>query len=246
MVCYAIKANSNLAILAFSRRPARASTSSPAASSSACWPPAAARPGHLLGRRQDRATRCVGRSTRASAASTSSRFRSPPAAAVARRRSAAGHRCRCGSTPTSTPRTHPYISTGLKESKFGIAYADAIDVYRRWRRRLDASRSSAIDCHIGSQLLDAEPLLDALDKLIELVDTLDARRHRRSRTSTSAAASAFDYGDEDAGPSIDVGDYLRAGVRARRRLARRRVTADSRSGCCSSRAARWSATPARC
>ncbi|WP_434735881.1 diaminopimelate decarboxylase [Candidatus Accumulibacter meliphilus] len=67
--------------------------------------------------------------------------------------------------------THPYISTGLKENKFGVAYDEARALYRQ-AAALAHLEVSGIDCHIGSQLLDATPFSEALDKLLVLVDQL--------------------------------------------------------------------------
>nr|WP_314876944.1 diaminopimelate decarboxylase [uncultured Pseudomonas sp.] len=67
--------------------------------------------------------------------------------------------------------THPYISTGLKENKFGIAIADAEEVYVR-AAQLPNLEVVGVDCHIGSQLTTLEPFLDALDRLLALVDRL--------------------------------------------------------------------------
>jgi diaminopimelate decarboxylase len=67
--------------------------------------------------------------------------------------------------------THPYISTGLKENKFGIAIADAEDVYIR-AAQLPNLEVIGVDCHIGSQLTTLEPFVDALDRLLALVDRL--------------------------------------------------------------------------
>ncbi len=67
--------------------------------------------------------------------------------------------------------THPYISTGLKENKFGIAIADAEDVYIR-AAQLPNLEVLGIDCHIGSQLTTLPPFLDALDRLLALTDRL--------------------------------------------------------------------------
>ncbi len=69
--------------------------------------------------------------------------------------------------------THPYISTGLKENKFGIAIEDAPALYRR-ATELPHIRVSGIDCHIGSQLTELAPFLDALDRVMALVGTLAA------------------------------------------------------------------------
>jgi diaminopimelate decarboxylase len=73
--------------------------------------------------------------------------------------------------PDVDPKTHPYISTGLKENKFGIAFEDALQTYRV-AAGLPHLEVTGIDCHIGSQLLDDAPLLEALDKVIELADQL--------------------------------------------------------------------------
>ncbi|MCF9004271.1 diaminopimelate decarboxylase [Pseudomonas syringae] len=67
--------------------------------------------------------------------------------------------------------THPYISTGLKENKFGIAIAAAEDVYIR-ASQLPNLEVIGVDCHIGSQLTTLEPFIDALDRLLALVDRL--------------------------------------------------------------------------
>ena len=75
--------------------------------------------------------------------------------------------------PDVDPNTHPYISTGLKESKFGVPAPIARELYRRAHASptLDVV---GIDCHIGSQVADVEPFRDALATLIDLVDTLAA------------------------------------------------------------------------
>ncbi|MBK6908303.1 MAG: diaminopimelate decarboxylase [Rhodocyclaceae bacterium] len=75
--------------------------------------------------------------------------------------------------PDVDAKTHPYISTGLKSNKFGVAFTDALDVYRQ-AAKLPNLRVTGIDCHIGSQLLDPAPAAEATDKLIGLVDALAA------------------------------------------------------------------------
>ena len=70
--------------------------------------------------------------------------------------------------------THPYISTGLKGNKFGIAHEDALANYLR-AAELPGLEVVGIDCHIGSQITDAGPYLDALDRLLELIETIEAR-----------------------------------------------------------------------
>jgi diaminopimelate decarboxylase len=69
--------------------------------------------------------------------------------------------------------THPYISTGLKGNKFGIAHERALAAYRH-AAALPGLRVTGIDCHIGSQITDTGPYLDALDRLLDLVEALDA------------------------------------------------------------------------
>ena len=75
--------------------------------------------------------------------------------------------------PDVDAKTHPYISTGLKENKFGIAHDEALRVYRL-AASLPNLRVVGIDCHIGSQLTETAPFAEALDKVLQLVDTLAA------------------------------------------------------------------------
>ena len=69
--------------------------------------------------------------------------------------------------------THPYISTGLKENKFGISCESALRVYRS-AAQMPGIRVIGIDCHIGSQLTTVEPFLDAIDRLLLMTDVLSA------------------------------------------------------------------------
>ena len=75
--------------------------------------------------------------------------------------------------PDVDAHTHPYISTGLKGNKFGIAHEDALAAYRR-AAALPGLEITGIDCHIGSQITDIDPYLDALDRLLDLVETVEA------------------------------------------------------------------------
>jgi diaminopimelate decarboxylase len=75
--------------------------------------------------------------------------------------------------PDVDPKTHPYISTGLKSNKFGVAFGEALDLYRR-AATLPHIRVSGIACHIGSQLLDPAPMAEAAEKVLNLVDRLAA------------------------------------------------------------------------
>ncbi|MBH0095110.1 diaminopimelate decarboxylase [Psychrobacter sp. NZS113] len=73
--------------------------------------------------------------------------------------------------PNVDAKTHPYISTGLKDNKFGITHEDAIAVYEQ-AAALSHIDIVGIDCHIGSQLTEVEPFVAALDKVIELIHAL--------------------------------------------------------------------------
>jgi diaminopimelate decarboxylase len=75
--------------------------------------------------------------------------------------------------PDVDARTHPYISTGLKENKFGIDTRSALDVYLR-AAEAPHLRVAGIDCHIGSQLTEIAPFVDALDRVLELVAHIEA------------------------------------------------------------------------
>ncbi len=73
--------------------------------------------------------------------------------------------------PDVDAKTHPYISTGLKENKFGIDTQQALQEYRR-AAQMPNIKITGIDCHIGSQLTETRPFLDALDRVLTVIDTL--------------------------------------------------------------------------
>jgi len=73
--------------------------------------------------------------------------------------------------PDIDARTHPYISTGLKENKFGIAIHDAYELYR-YAAKSDALKIKGVACHIGSQLTELNPFLQAVDQLLIMQDKL--------------------------------------------------------------------------
>ena len=75
--------------------------------------------------------------------------------------------------PDVDAKTHPYISTGLKENKFGVAFGEALRIYRKAHALRDLE-VVGIDCHIGSQLTELAPFIDAFGKVLELVDRLAA------------------------------------------------------------------------
>lgn len=109
--------------------------------------------------------------------------------------------------------THPYISTGLKENKFGIDIEQAEAVYAR-AAELPNLEVIGVDCHIGSQLTTLEPFLDALDRLLLLVDKLAARGIVIKHLDLGGGLGV-QYRDEQ---PPQVGDYIAA---VRQRLAGR-------------------------
>ena len=108
--------------------------------------------------------------------------------------------------PNVDAKTHPYIATGLKANKFGVAFDDALATYRA-AAALPNLDVVGIDCHIGSQLLDDAPLLEALDKLIELIDALDAEGIYIHHLDIGGGVGV-NYGAPGEEPPVPVGDYL--------------------------------------
>ena len=76
--------------------------------------------------------------------------------------------------PNVDAKTHPYISTGLKNSKFGVAFEDAIHVYEQ-AAAMPNIAVHGVDCHIGSQITELAPFIEALDLILDLVDALAAK-----------------------------------------------------------------------
>jgi diaminopimelate decarboxylase len=74
--------------------------------------------------------------------------------------------------PNVDPKTHPYISTGLKGNKFGIAHERTLKTYQR-ASTLPGLRIVGIDCHIGSQIIDIAPYLDTVDRMLDLVESIE-------------------------------------------------------------------------
>jgi diaminopimelate decarboxylase len=108
--------------------------------------------------------------------------------------------------PNVDAKTHPYIATGLKANKFGVAFNDALATYRT-AASLPHLHVAGIDCHIGSQLLDDAPLLEALDKLIELIDTLAAEGIHLHHLDLGGGIGIA-YGEEGEDDPVAVGTYL--------------------------------------
>ncbi|SFH60932.1 diaminopimelate decarboxylase [Modicisalibacter xianhensis] len=107
--------------------------------------------------------------------------------------------------PDVDARTHPYISTGLKANKFGIAIEQALDVYER-AAALPNVEPVGIDCHIGSQLTELAPFLDALDRLLVLLDRLKERGIRIEHLDLGGGLGVPYQGETPPAPF----DYARA------------------------------------
>ena len=118
--------------------------------------------------------------------------------------------------PDVDARTHPYISTGLKENKFGIDITQALAIYRR-AAQLPNLEVHGVDCHIGSQLTDDTPLLDALDRMLLLIDQL-ADEGIHIRHLDLGGGLGVTYQDET---PPTPGEYL---ARVRERVAGRELT----------------------
>ena len=101
--------------------------------------------------------------------------------------------------------THPYIATGLKKNKFGVPYRDALPLYRQ-ARTLAHVRIEGIDCHIGSQLTEVAPFAAAFEKILDLVDRLQQEGITLSHIDVGGGLG-IRYQDETPPP---LGDYARA------------------------------------
>ncbi|MES2296294.1 MAG: diaminopimelate decarboxylase [Pseudomonadota bacterium] len=108
--------------------------------------------------------------------------------------------------PNVDAKTHPYIATGLKANKFGVAFDDALPAYRA-AAALPHLDVVGIDCHIGSQLLDDAPLLEALDKLIELIDALDVEGIHLHHLDMGGGIGIA-YGEDGESAPVATSDYL--------------------------------------
>ena len=107
--------------------------------------------------------------------------------------------------PDVDPRTHPYIATGLRQNKFGIPYEDALALYRR-AREMRHLAIAGIGCHIGSQLTEVAPFVAALDRVLELADRLQSEGIALAHVDVGGGLG-IRYRDES--PPA-AGDYARA------------------------------------
>ncbi|WP_118184122.1 diaminopimelate decarboxylase [Paraburkholderia phosphatilytica] len=106
--------------------------------------------------------------------------------------------------PDVDAKTHPYISTGLRSNKFGIAFEDARDTYRA-AAAMSHLDVIGIDCHIGSQITETAPYLDALDKLLELVEQIEADGVKIHHIDVGGGLG-IRYDDET---PPDIGEFVR-------------------------------------
>jgi len=116
--------------------------------------------------------------------------------------------------PDVDPKTHPYISTGLKESKFGVAFADAPALYRH-AATLPGIAIHGIDIHIGSQITELEPYREATRKILDLVDALAANGIRLAHVDVGGGLG-IRYRDESPVPLPDYATMLMGLFRGRR------------------------------
>ena len=96
--------------------------------------------------------------------------------------------------PNVDAKTHPYISTGLKNNKFGVAFDDAISVYEQ-AAAMPNIAVHGVDCHIGSQITELSPFIEALDLILGLVDKLEAKNIHISHIDVGGGIG-ITYSDE--------------------------------------------------
>lgn len=108
--------------------------------------------------------------------------------------------------PDVDARTHPYIATGLKESKFGIPYDQAYALYRK-AADMPHLLVTGIDCHIGSQLLDTRPYAEALERILALVDRLAGVGIRLAHIDMGGGLGVR-YGEESPPAMSDYAEVL--------------------------------------
>ncbi|MCP5143591.1 MAG: diaminopimelate decarboxylase [Gammaproteobacteria bacterium] len=108
--------------------------------------------------------------------------------------------------PDVDPKTHPYIATGLRENKFGIPIDDGLEVYRL-ARSLPGLEITGVCCHIGSQLTDLTPYLDAVSRVISLVDSLAADGIHLHHLDVGGGVG---IGYVEDAPKLSVGEFCAA------------------------------------
>lgn len=96
--------------------------------------------------------------------------------------------------PNVDAKTHPYISTGLKNNKFGVAFEDAVSVYQE-AANMPNIAIHGVDCHIGSQITEVAPFIDALDRILSLVEQLETHNIHLSHIDVGGGIG-ITYDDE--------------------------------------------------
>jgi diaminopimelate decarboxylase len=114
--------------------------------------------------------------------------------------------------PDINPKTHPYISTGMKKSKFGVPVADSLKLYEK-ARKLSGVRIQGVSCHIGSQITTLAPFRDALARVADLVGKLRARDFE-IRHLDLGGGLGISYKNETPPLPEEYGKALRKGVEA--------------------------------
>jgi diaminopimelate decarboxylase len=129
--------------------------------------------------------------------------------------------------PDVDPETHPYISTGLKQNKFGVAMGEARGLFREAATRKGLA-IAGVDCHIGSQLIKTAPFSDALARLVELVKDL-AKDGVKIEHVDIGGGLGIDYGKGDTVPSpAEYGVAVRKGLEPLASLGVKLVTEPGR------------------
>ncbi len=115
--------------------------------------------------------------------------------------------------PDVDARTHPYIATGLKQNKFGVGYTEALAMYRK-AGGLKNLRVVGMDCHIGSQLTETSPFIEAAEKILSLVDKLSAEGLRLEHIDVGGGLG-IRYDDETPPSIAEYGGALLAALHGR-------------------------------
>ena len=129
--------------------------------------------------------------------------------------------------PDVDPKTHPYISTGLRGNKFGIAHEDAAAAFVH-AASLPAIEVAGIDCHIGSQITDVGPYVEAIDRLLDLVEAVEARSIAIGHIDVGGGLGIA-YADETPPAAADLVGRLLARIDARGHGHRKLVFEPGRS-----------------
>lgn len=116
--------------------------------------------------------------------------------------------------PNVDAKTHPYISTGLKNNKFGVAFEDALDTYLL-ANKLPNIEVHGVDCHIGSQITEIAPFVDALEKVLGLVDEMQAKGITITHIDVGGGIG-ITYSDETPPAFADYAQALLAKLAARK------------------------------